>query len=141
MKLSFSYDDVISVFSVCAYQEMTAVGFILAHTRLRDSRKFNAQYLLQAIPSSLELVPNGVFLCQNRRLRIFHDGQSLINFFLRCNRVSAKVTFVEFYTEKCKVSKPMFLLFSLPQPIHARSSKRNTFSTHVSTFRLAHTIS
>lgn len=113
MTLSFSSDDVMSVFSVCAYQEMTAVGLILAHIPWRDSRKLNAQYLLQAIPSSLELVPNGVFLCQNRRLRIFHDGQSLIDFFLRCNRVSAKVTFVEFYMKKCQVSKPMFLLFSL----------------------------
>ena len=60
----------------------------------------------------------------------------LIDFFLCRNRISAKVTFVELYVKSCQVSKPMFSQLLLPRSIHARSSKRNTCSTLVSTFSL-----
>lgn len=74
MKLNFSSDDSTSVLSAGAYHEMTPVGFELAYTLLVNSWKINPKYLLYAIPSSLEDVSNGAFLCPNGWLRIFHDG-------------------------------------------------------------------
>ncbi len=83
--------------SARTYLEVTAVVFMLACGPWWGSNTSEASYLLQAVPRSLEHVSDGIILCQNGRLRIFHDSQSPLNLFLCCSRVSAKVTLVKFY--------------------------------------------
>ena len=76
---------------------MTADVFMLACGPWWGSNTSDAWYLLETVPRSLEHVSDGIVLGQNGRLRIFHYSQSSLNLFLCCSRVSAKVTFVEFY--------------------------------------------